>query len=300
MLLVPTPMAAEKELAKHLVLKNQQLLSSKHPDYDPDKIHSVRSANNFMNCIALYLAWRSENGLPAGERDNRNQALIYLEERSEVYKQSTLNQHRLALIKIFRFKLPPIKAESITFLRSRNYNDEQVNLITDHLDEHNALSTLIAFFTGMRAHEFITLRPLGESERSSHRTWRNDLFRGMPDHIIYTTKGKGGLVRYVAMPIPLAEQLELRRLPQPKDVVDRGVFGKIHYDIGFGQSLSQAFSIASAKCLGYSTGFHGLRHSFAKWRYRTLIQFLEWHDARLILSQELGHFRPEITSCYMQ
>ncbi len=300
MLITPTPSQEHRLLAKRLVLKKQQLLPTMHPEYDKELIHSIRSANNYIECISQYLAWRGMNGLPDGERDNRQQAIIYLEERSEIYSQATLNQHRLALMKVFGLKLPFVKSQLETLLLSRDYRDWEINLITDHQSEKHALSTLIAFHAGLRAHELITLRPLGVQERSQLRDWGDELFLGLPEHQIYTVKGKGGLVRWVAIPTLLADYLEQFRLPTPIPVVDRKVFYDIFYAIGFGQSLSQSFSFASKKYLGFSTGFHGLRHTYAKSRLRTLVPMVGLKKAQLIISQELGHFRPEITYTYFR
>ena len=77
-------------------------------------------------------------------------------------------------------------------------------------------------------------------------------------------KGKGGLSREVAIPIELSEVIEIRRYSQPKIVKDRGIYYESNYDLGFGKALSESFSRASGKFLGWSTGLHGLRHSYAQ------------------------------------
>ncbi|MGB7596762.1 MAG: hypothetical protein WBM09_04285, partial [Gallionella sp.] len=126
----------------------------------------------------------------------------------------------------------------------------------------------------------------------------------------YTVIGKGGLIREVAIPLWMSEKLESKRIP-PKQVIDRGIFYVMNYEIGFGQAWSQSFSDASKKALGYSTGAHGLRHSFAKKRLYELIDAIELHDPKIaqdriheealpILSQELGHFRLDIVYCYLR
>lgn len=97
----------------------------------------------------------------------------------------------------------------------------------------------------------------------------------------------------------LANALEETRLPAPIHVEDRGVFGEIIYDVGYGQKLSQSFSYASQKWVGFSLGFHGLRHRYAKSRVKTLIELVGFERARYLVSQEVGHFRPQITNCYL-
>ena len=68
----------------------------------------------------------------------------------------------------------------------------------------------------------------------------------------------------MALPLHLAEQLETCRLRKPERVTDRGVRRTQHYDLGGGQAWSQSFSAASKNELGWSTGAHGLRHSYAQ------------------------------------
>jgi integrase len=102
------------------------------------------------------------------------------------------------------------------------------------------------------------------------------------------------------IPTELAHQLETQRLAEPKTVTDRGTHVVQYYDIGAGNAWSLSFSRASTRELGWSTGAHGLRHAYAQERMRELqatgVGYLE---ARGIVSQELGHFRPEITETYL-
>ncbi|MVB79821.1 site-specific integrase, partial [Vibrio cholerae] len=72
----------------------------------------------------------------------------------------------------------------------------------------------------------------------------------------------------------LAEKLEERRLDTPQQLSDRGV--------------------------NYSNGAHGLRHSYAQNRYEQLANHFERIDVMTIISQELGHFRPDITEVYLR
>ena len=65
--------------------------------------------------------------------------------------------------------------------------------------------------------------------------------------MIYTVQGKGGLVREVLLPSPLAERLEHVRLASPVRVTDRGVFYQSQYAISGGQRWSNAFSAASMR-----------------------------------------------------
>ena len=68
-------------------------------------------------------------------------------------------------------------------------------------------------------------------------------------------------------------------------------------------TLSQSASLVSAaseRVLGWSTGAHGLRHSYAQERMAELQASLSRDAALTTVSQEMGHFRPEITETYLR
>ena len=119
------------------------------------------------------------------------------------------------------------------------------------------------------------------------------------DGVLYTVIGKGGLVREVLLPHRLAGRLEARRLNAPASVADRGVRYLQRYDVGGGQAFSAAFSRASVEALGKSRGAHGLRYGYAQTRMRELMHHAEHRLALAIVSEELGHLRPQITLTYM-
>ena len=53
--------------------------------------------------------------------------------------------------------------------------------------------------------------------------------------------------------------------------------------------------------MGYSHGGHGLRHTYAQNRmYQLQGLGLSYEQALAIVSQELGHFRPDITEVYLR
>lgn len=114
-------------------------------------------------------------------------------------------------------------------------------------------------------------------------------------------KGKGGLIRDVLIPNALATQLEQRRLAQPITVRDREINYLQRYDIGGGHKWSCSFSKASSRTLFFSNGGHGLRHSYAQERMNELKNLgLSRATALETVSQELGHFRAEITEIYLK
>jgi integrase len=109
------------------------------------------------------------------------------------------------------------------------------------------------------------------------------------------------LVREVVLPGELAARLEERRLDTPKTVTDRGIRYESRYDIGGGQRWSNSFSAAANRTLGWSEGAHGVRHSYAQERMQELQnQAVPYDKALETVSQEMGHFRPEITEVYLR
>jgi integrase len=126
-----------------------------------------------------------------------------------------------------------------------------------------------AYAAGLRAHELYNLRPADERPPSAHRDWSAARFSGR-EGILYTVEGKGGLVREVLIPRELAERLEARRLETPQRITDRDIHYTPHYDLGAGKAWSQSFTAASERALGWSTGAHGLRHSYAQERMNEL------------------------------
>jgi integrase len=118
---------------------------------------------------------------------------------------------------------------------------------------------------------------------------------------IYTVKGKGGLIREVLIPTDLAEKLEQHCLTEPRLIADREVKYRQYYGIGGGHYWSNSFSAASKRELGWSHGAHGLRHSYAQTRMDELQQQgLLYQTALEIVSQEMGHFRSNITEVYLR
>lgn len=117
----------------------------------------------------------------------------------------------------------------------------------------------------------------------------------------YSVIGKGGLIREVMIPDNLAQHLEDRRLDQAIKVIDRNIIYQQHYAIQAGRNWSQSFSRSSQHVLVWSNGAHGLRHSCTQERMDELrSQGLTREYALEVVSQELGHFRPDITEIYLR
>ena len=262
-------------------------------------ITSIGTKRIVGQSLKNYFEWRIYNNLPLEQQDNRVQLVAYLGERAEYVRQATLNQNRNSLMIAYGIKLPLLRAELGTVLSRRSYTHAEVESVIQHQTHKNSLATLISLYAGLRAHELATLRRLDELPPSPHREWDARLFAGLEGVAFFVVVGKGGLRRRVAVPLNLVNLLEARRLSQPQRVTDRGIFYQRYYDVGFGQAFSQSFSAASKKAMGFSRGAHGLRHSYTKNRTRTLRSLgFSQIAAQRIVSQELGHFRPDITLAY--
>lgn len=264
-------------------------------------IASLGTRRNYLACLSLYRNWGITNKVPKGEQSSLKYLQIYLEEKSEVYKQKTLCQHRMALNFGYNKKLKFVKSDLETIIAARDYKFSEVLEIIKNVSAKNALAILICYYSGLRAHELCTIQRFEEDRRSATRQWTEFLFVEEDQFIIYIVCGKGGLRRHVAIPVELSEIIESRRFTVPRKVTDRGIYYYMNYDLGFGKALSKCFSRASLKQLGWSTGLHGTRHSYAKNRIKKLINCgFKFDQAKLIVSQELGHFRPEIVNCYLR
>jgi integrase len=264
-------------------------------------ISSLNTKQNYHYCLVGYLYWREVNDLPSSQQDRKEDLENFLNEICEIYMQKTVDAYRSALSLVFKKKLPNIKSEIPSNSVSRNYHKSEILLLITDLTARNAFSILLCFYSGLRAHELLTLRKVGELKKSNKRTWSDERFAGLERYQIYTVKGKGGLIREVAIPNELAIVLENSRLTTQKVVIDRGIRYGSYYDVAAGKALSEAFSRASKKVLNWSTGLHGTRHSYAQSRLFQLLKFgIEYEHALKIVSEELGHFRPSITLCYLR
>ena len=147
----------------------------------------------------------------------------------------------------------------------------------------------------MRAHELLTLARNPDKRPALHSKWAGR------EGQLYTVQGKGGLIRHVLIPNDLVEQLEQRRFNNPVTVKDRKINYLQRYDIGVGKRWSDSFSKASKRALFFSTGAHGLRHRYAQERMSELLA-LGYRRVQALetVSQEMGHFRPEITEVYLK
>tara|TARA_R110000868_G_scaffold411714_1_gene707921 strand:+ start:1188 stop:2111 length:924 start_codon:yes stop_codon:yes gene_type:complete len=285
-------------------------------------IRSVGTTRNYEKALKRITDHMKSNRLGSLRDITPESAVTYLKERAETVGQKTLDMERQALQSMMQHitktlpegkKLAVVKSTASPNHKtgsgnhgrrlseqSRAYTREQVELISTKQSDHNALATRIAHASGLRAHELLTLSRL-HRQQPDVRPKHQRKFNGIYDQsLAYTVKGKGGLIREIRIPIDLARQLEARRLATPRIVIDRGISYKQTYNIGGGQPWSNSFSSASKSALGWSNGGHGLRHSYAQNRMAYMQKETLRDEAKLVVSQELGHFRPEITEVYLR
>lgn len=269
------------------------------------QIHSLGTARTYQESLACVAKYISENRLdPTGNGLSgltKKVATDYLKCRSTVVSQKQLDKDRQSIEILLGEKITVIKSDFEQVLHSRAYTQPQIELVAKSQSPIHRLATLVAADGGLRAHELNTITPIQVRNPVSQRQWSNDLFSGRGDVRLYTVVGKGGLKRKIAIRTELAERLEECRFPEPMTVVDREIFYKKFYDIGGGHQWSDSFTKASLRVLGWTSGGHGLRHSYAQARMQSLqLGGSSYYDALGIVSQEMGHFRAEITEVYLR
>lgn len=272
-------------------------------------LRSVGTVRNYEQALTRVCEWvksaRACNGLrsltPA-------LAVEYLEIRGEAVGQKTLDMERQAIQAMMQHvtgallpseTLPVIRSEHPQILTGRAYTPAQVALIASAQTPRNALATRLAYACGLRAHELHTLaKP--EERPASVRPATGSKWAGREGQL-YTVQGKGGLIREVLIPTHLAAELEAQHRPETVTVTDRDINYLSRYNTGAGKAWTNSFSAAATRTLNWSSGAHGLRHSYAQERMSELQrQGLAREDALTTVSQEMGHFRPEITETYLR
>lgn len=297
--------ASPEKQAERIIRQALALGESRHTRQSSGSIHSRGTARAYQQAIKTAAEWGRENGHRSMPDWTSETAQKYLAFRADQVGQKTLDLDRQALQilpaveKLERTK-SDYDAERKLAEESRAYSAPQIEAISLAQNNRNSLATMVASAAGLRAHELHTIRPASEQPASTHREWSEDRFAGIEGER-YTVTDKGGLTREVVLPTALAEQLEAVRLDEPVAVRDRGVDYEKTYDVAAGNSWSASFTRASQTQVGYSSGAHGLRHGYAQQRMGALQGTGKlYEDALLIVSQEMGHFRPDITEVYLR
>lgn len=274
--------------------------TARHGNQDSEKIHSIGTERAYEQALTGLTEWIQENKLGDLKGLDEETARSYLEERAEEVGQKTLDLDRQAINAFLGINLERIKSEKEEALESRAYTQEQIRMIAEAQTAGHALATEVAAAAGLRAHELLTILPVSERAADTHREYRNDRFSGR-EGAIYTVEGKGGLCREVLLPRDLADRLEAKRLDSARIVYDRGIRYQQHYDIGGGKCWSDSFSKAADRALGWSSGAHGVRHTYAQERVLELQRsHYSFEDAKEVVSQEMGHFRADIIDTYLR
>jgi len=266
------------------------------------KIHSIATLRKHEFALKKAGEWlERQGGVTRLDAITKDQAKAYLEHRREEVGQKQLDADRLALQLCKKVgDLERVKTARVETKAGRAYTPAQIQRIAQHQADHNALATRIAHNAGVRAHELQTLRRADETAPSPHREWRTDRFLGRSGER-YVVTGKGGLVREVLLSHELARALEAKRLDEPRTIKDRDISYQAHYDIGGGNAWSKSFGTVAGRALGWSTGAHGVRHTYAQERMRELQgRGYTYPTAKLVLSQELGHFREDVVNNYLR
>ena len=265
-------------------------------------IHSIATLRKHEFALKKAGEWLEQTfGVTRLDMISKEQAVAYLAHRQTEVGQKQLDADRLALQFCRKVgDLARIKTDRMETKSGRAYTPGQVARIAERQSEHNGLATRIAYNAGLRAHELKTLRPIDQGKPSAHREWRPDRFLGRTG-TRYLVVGKGGLVREVLLSEALSRALEARRLDTPLPAKDRGIHYTAYYDIGGGNAWSKSFGDGSRRELGWSTGAHGVRHTYAQERLRELQgRGYTYPVAKLVLSQELGHFREDVVNTYLR
>ena len=271
------------------------------------RIKSLGTARNYMQSLKTVASWSKDIGINGIQAMSLDQARMYLDYRAEIVGQKSLDMERQAIQAMMQFngKLQPkqtlyrVKSLLEEIKRSRAYTPEQANAISQRQTVKHELATQLAYAAGLRAHELLTLSKASERP-PNNRPALDSKWQGRSGEL-YTVAGKGGLIRHVLIPHHLVVQLEAKKLKQPITVTDREINYLQHYDIGGGKKWSDSFSKASNRTLLFSTAAHGLRHSYAQERMVELHALgFKYKTALETVSQEMGHFRPEITEVYLR
>lgn len=295
-----------KSQAHHAVQQVTHLGTSKQRG-ESGVIRSVGTVRAYEQALRNVVGWMHSQRIGHSLNElNREMAERYLSERCTTVSQSTLDQDRQALQAVLSCKLTVVKSKSVQTSRSkplsetsRIYSAEQFNMVLAKLSVEQRFAVRLSAATGLRAHEIYTLRRVSEQPKSLGRPWDRERHLGQSG-VVYTVRGKGGLIREIIIPTALARALESYRLPTPATIKDRGITYQSYYALPGGQRLSAAFSTASKNALGWSKGLHSVRHMFAQQNMLWLMRHGKAYDqALLLVSQKLAHFRPAISERYL-
>jgi len=293
-------MDRHQRAAKRAINSITEFGKPRHGNKDDGKVKSFGTARSYRQTYNLLSKFLATNKIGRLHNLTPERAETYLQHRSSKIQQTQLSNERRALTLYLREKNKNSSLELDRFKSTREspsngpraYSREQVQHIIKHSDDRQKLSTAVAYRSGARCIELLTLSPAAERP-VTHRAdeLRPDRFTGGREHwITYSVIGKGGRPREVKIPPELAQKLEQARLDKPITRTDRGIRYTQRYNINGGKVFSENFTDASYCAIGYSTGAHGLRHSYVQERMLELMKSgKSEEDSKYIVAQEIGH-----------
>lgn len=290
-------------------IKKQATALAKSQFVPKTRSRGIRSNLSYAESLTRIGKWcHNTYGIERIDKISIDMIIGYFEERRQVVGNSTLTQERQALrllterekSKLYLIDIPFFKSELKQILKSRRYSKWQIDKIKEKQSTKNRIATEVAAVAGLRAHELLTLRRI-EERKPSARNWNPNMYIGKSEWKRYTVVGKGGLIREIRLPNNIVKMLESRRLTHPITVNDRGIYYNSYYDIGGGKNWTSSVSKTSKKSLGWSNGAHGFRHTYVQDRVYEIqrLGFSE-KEAKAIVSQEIGHHRPDIINAYLR
>ena len=287
--------AARADVASRVVHGTQRH-DVKHLQFPP--ITSVATETAYRSSTTQFARSLWKNQRIKLLRSELSHAMGWLNERASFVRQKTLDLDRQALSHKFSDRIPWVKSQVPDLVKWRPYQPKQIELLMEEARSNEDLPIAICTTAGVRTMELVTICKAGD-HAESERDWP-ERFLGRETWVPYVVHGKGNLFREIRVPLEISEALEKVRRPQPVRVASREQKYWSYYDILGGQRFGQAFSRLSVRALGWSTGAHGLRHSFARFRFIELLEHgLDENLAVRVLAGELGHFSVKNTLGYL-
>lgn len=291
-----------KQQAKSAVIKRARHRISRIQEKNTLGLKFIRSLgteNKYKSCIFTFLNWVKGSGFSTS-RITTDIAQLFLSHGVTKWSQKTLDGYRQAICLVFDLHLDFVLSEKPTILLPRAYRDEQIQFLIKSSTSGLSLAIEIAAYAGLRAVELDTISPATECLEDK-RSWLSERFDGMDGGVPYIVIGKGGLKRKIFLSIELSNRLEELVFEKPVKKTSRKIHYLKRFDLIGGQIFSQQFSRLSKKKFGWSSGAHGLRHSYAQRRLNHLqLNGFLWKDAVEIVSQEMGHFSISNTLTYFR
>ena len=265
------------------------------------KISSVGTERNHVSALTVFSKWLIMDSNKHLKNAKPTDAIRYLEERSKVVRQKTLDMDRQALNMNMNFPtdIKFILSEVQTHVENRAYTQPQLDYLISKASDDLKLSIELASNAGLRSMEILTISP-PFSLSQSDRNWHEHRFDGRNKDASFIVHGKGGLHREIRLSPELSNRIKQLARPTPVIVTHRETHLKSHFNLLGGHDFCNKFSILSKKEIGFSHGAHGLRHTFAQGRLLELMCLgYDTDIAVKILSQEMGHFAITNTLTYL-